>query len=129
MANGIVQLSSKSFIYTLITKHTQFSLLIRVGKAENEINTEVQNKLRMCLQMCNRTSLSSVIMQTFGREVRASTIRNWKEDSTTKTGRSNFIIDTARLWNQVPPNIKSTKSLSQAKSAIKLYCSSLPTEP
>ena len=37
--------------------------------------------------------------QTNGREIRAASIREWKEDSTSKAGKTSFIIDAARLWN------------------------------
>ena len=55
-------------------------------------------------------------------------MREWKEDSTTKCGKTSFIIDSARLWNQISANIKSAKILNQAKSAIKSYCKQLSTE-
>ena len=66
--------------------------------------------------------------QTTGMTVRSTSIRDWKEDSSTKTGKSSFIIDTTRLWNQAPTNIKSANSLNQAKKAIKQYCLTLPIE-
>ena len=66
--------------------------------------------------------------QTNGREIRAASIREWKEDSTSKAGKTSFIIDAARLWNQLSPDIKVKKTLNQAKSAIKKYCRNLPTD-
>ena len=66
--------------------------------------------------------------QTTGMTVRATSIRDWKEDCSTKTGRSSFIIDAARLWNQIPTNIKTAISLNQAKKAIKKYCLTLPID-
>ena len=65
---------------------------------------------------------------TNGREVRSTSIREWKEDSTTKIGKTCFVIDTARLWNQSPAEIKMASTLNQAKTAIKKYCKSLPTD-
>ena len=66
--------------------------------------------------------------QTNGREVRSTTMRDWKEDANSKAGKSCFTYDTARLWNQCPSEIKTSATINQAKSAIKKYCKNLPTD-
>ena len=52
-----------------------------------------------------------------GRETRPTTVREWKEDSTTKSGNCCFAIDAARIWNQITPDIKAAPTLLQAKKS------------
>ena len=59
-------------------------------------------------------------IQTNGREVRTTTIREWKEDSTSKTRKCCFVIDAARLWNQLTPDMKDSETLNQAKTATRI---------
>ena len=66
--------------------------------------------------------------QTNDREVRTTTIREWKEDSISKIGNCCFVIDAARLWNQLPSNIKVSTTINQAKNLTKNYCKQLPTD-
>ena len=63
---------------------------------------------------------------TNGREVRGTSIRELKEDSSTKIGKTCFVIDTARLWNQSPAEIKMANTLNQAKTAIKNIANHYP---
>ena len=55
-------------------------------------------------------------------------IRVWKEDSSNKTGKCCFVIDAARIWNQLPTEIKLPKTINQAKTMTKKYCKQLPTD-
>ena len=63
-----------------------------------------------------------------GRETRPTTVREWKEDSTTKSGNCCFAIDAARIWNQITPDIKAAPTLLQAKKVTNKYCKQLPTD-
>ena len=62
------------------------------------------------------------------REVRNTTIRQWKEDAKSKAGSCSFVIDAARIWNQLSPMIQNSMILNQAKTAVKKYCKELPTD-
>ena len=42
---------------------------------------------------------------TNGRAARTTTIREWKEDSKSKAGDCCFVIDAARIWNQMTPDV------------------------
>ena len=43
----------------------------------------------------------------------------WKEHAKLKISRESFNIDTAKLWNQVQPEIKNAESIGLAKARIK----------
>jgi hypothetical protein len=60
------------------------------------------------------------------RHTRQSKDMKFKEKGRTKLGRSSFVADGARLWNNAPGNISSAKTIGQAKQVIKTYCKSLP---
>ena len=66
--------------------------------------------------------------QITGREVRSTTTREWKEDTTYKIAKCSFVIDAARIWNQLPSEIKLSNTISKAKSMTKTYCKQLPTD-
>ena len=46
------------------------------------------------------------------REVSTTSIRVWKEDSSKKTGKFCFVIDAARIWKQLPTEIKVPKTIN-----------------
>ena len=56
-----------------------------------------------------------------GRETSPTTVREWKEDSKTKSGNCCFVIYAARIWNQITPDIKAAPTLYQAKKVTKKY--------
>ena len=58
------------------------------------------------------------------RILRPSSIKLWKDNARTKTGSSSFSIDTAKLWNECPEEIKIkiACSIGIAKKTIKKYC-------
>ena len=62
------------------------------------------------------------------RETRPTTVREWKEDSKTRSGNCCFVIDAARIWNQITPEIKAAPNVYHAKKVIKKYCKQLPTD-
>ena len=66
--------------------------------------------------------------QITGREVRNTTTREWKENTTHKIAKCSFVIDAARIWNQLSPEIKSTNTINKAKKLTKIYCKQLPTD-
>ena len=60
-----------------------------------------------------------------GREIRTTSIKEWKDDYKTKAARENVSRDTARLWNNAPTVIKMAHSLNLAKKEIKKYVRTL----
>ena len=60
-----------------------------------------------------------------GREIRTTSIKEWKDDYKTKAASENVSRDTARLWNNAPTVIKMALSLRKAKSEIKKYVKTL----
>ena len=60
------------------------------------------------------------------RVLRESSIRDLKDNAKTETGQKSFCISAAKIWNNIPKEIKSAKTLNNAKRLIKIYCKSLP---
>ena len=60
------------------------------------------------------------------RVLRESLIRDLKDNAKTETGQKSFCISAAKIWNNIPKEIKSAKTLNNAKRLIKIYCKSLP---
>ena len=73
------------------------------------------------LLMRNYTFPKYVYLQSINRHDR-------KEDSCNKTGKCCFVIDAARIWNQLPTEIKLPKTINQAKTMTKKYFKQLPTD-
>ena len=47
-----------------------------------------------------------------GRNIRASSIKIWKDDAKSKAASESFSRDTAKLWNNEPIGIKNAPNLS-----------------
>ena len=62
----------------------------------------------------------------FDRQVRPGTSRLWNQDAKTTAEKECFSRSAAKLWNNIPLEIKNSTSLVSAKKAIKIYCKSLP---
>ena len=60
------------------------------------------------------------------REVRPETRRGLEEGGRTKIARESFVRDAGRIWNQAPTQIKTAKTIEEAKRKIKEYCKALP---
>ena len=56
------------------------------------------------------------------RILRPTSLKIWKDNAKTKTGTNSFSIDTAKLWNNCPEEIKQARSVGIAKSVIKEHC-------
>ena len=52
--------------------------------------------------------------------------RIFNDTSKLSRSESSFHLDTARLWNNSPSAVRNATSLSMAKSAIDIYCKTLP---
>ena len=61
------------------------------------------------------------------RIVRPGTTRQWNQDAKTTAEKESFSRSAAKLWNNLPIEIKNNKSLFTAKKAIKNYCKTLPS--
>ena len=48
-----------------------------------------------------------------------------KDDTRLKNAKESFLRDDAKLWNNVPTTIETTKSLSLAKTQILNFCKKL----
>ena len=59
------------------------------------------------------------------RTLRPTSIKIWKDSARTKVGNESFCFDTARLWNEAPPNIKNALSIGIARNAIKKFSRTL----
>ena len=60
-----------------------------------------------------------------GRDIRTTSIKEWKDDCKTKAASESVSRDTARLWNKAPKVIKEAHSLNQAKTEIKKFARTL----
>ena len=69
--------------------------------------------------------LNNPLRNTGDRVVRETSTIQWKENAKYKNSRESFCIDTGKLWNQAPMDIKNAESISIAKTKIKTYCRSL----
>ena len=59
------------------------------------------------------------------RTLRPNSVKIWKDSAKSKAGSESFCIDTAKLWNNISPDIKNATSLGIAKSAIKKFTKTL----
>ena len=60
------------------------------------------------------------------RELRPTSIRQWREDGKTAAARESFTRNTAKIWNQAPKAIKDALTLNSVKKLAKVYCKTLP---
>ena len=60
------------------------------------------------------------------KELRPTSIRQWKEDGKTSAARESFTRNTAKIWNQSPKAIKDALTLNSVKKFAKVYCKTLP---
>ena len=60
------------------------------------------------------------------RVLRESSIRALKDNAKTEVGERSFCINAAKIWNNIPNDIKCAKTLKQAKLLTKIYCKSMP---
>ena len=59
------------------------------------------------------------------RSIRPSSIKQWKDESSSTAARISFSRDTAKLWNNAPVAITNAISLYSAKREIKSFCKTL----
>ena len=69
-------------------------------------------------------------MKTRERQENAITIRSLTRGDLTEVGRStkskkSFTCEAAKVWNNAPDKISTSKTLTTAKKAIREYCKSL----
>ena len=70
-------------------------------------------------------------MKTRERQENAIETRSVTRGDLTEVGRStrakkSFICDAAKVWNKAPEKIRTSKTLTTAKKAIREHCKSLP---
>ena len=96
----------------------------------NQLATEV--KLTECWKAANIENYSvkmdkgHVEQNVEGRQLRSSSLREFKDHSRTKIGEESFHISTGKAWNNAPQEVKETKTIFAAKRMIKKYCKTLP---
>ena len=61
-----------------------------------------------------------------GREVRLSTRKEMMEGGKYKATRESFTREAGRIWNQAPMEIRTAKTIFEAKKHTKEYCKKLP---
>ena len=59
------------------------------------------------------------------RTMRPNTTVVWKDTAKTKAASESISIDSARLWNRAPDEVKNAHTLGAAKKAIKKHCKTL----
>ncbi len=70
-------------------------------------------------------------MKTRERQENAMETRNVTRGDLTEAGRStrakkSFMCDAAKMWKKAPEKIRTSKTLTTAKKAIREHCKSLP---
>ena len=60
------------------------------------------------------------------QQLRTKSNRIFDDSANLKASRSSFNVDAARIWNMAPDQVRSAKSLAEAKRIIKLHTKSLP---
>ena len=60
------------------------------------------------------------------RYLRPASTRLWNQDAKTVAVRESFSKNAAKIWNNLPSEIKSIKYLYSVKMAIKMHCKTLP---
>ena len=63
---------------------------------------------------------------TLSLDLRPKPSRVFNDSARLQISKYSFNVDSARLWNQAPPEVTSAPTLDAAKSAIKTYANSLP---
>ena len=61
----------------------------------------------------------------FARLFWSNSEKLWKDTARTKAGAESFSIDSAKLWNTIPDDIKNAPTIGIAKHAIKKFCKTL----
>ena len=90
---------------------------------DSEINLVNYFKVLHCYMLsCNLINSSNNTRLESGRTVRPSTTKMWKDSSKSKAASESISIDSARLWNCAPADIKNATTLSGAKREIKKFC-------
>ena len=91
-----------------------------------------QIKLTEVLKSQNSTGYP-IAMDPYNRVVSSTTVdlrpkptRIFNDSSRLMISKYSFNVDSARLWNQAPPEVTASVSLSTAKAAILAYVKSLP---
>ena len=64
---------------------------------------------------------NNTFVTTSDRSLRTSSIKVWKDTANSKVGTNSFCMDTAKLWNNCPDNIKNATTIGIAKNAIKKF--------
>ena len=59
------------------------------------------------------------------RALRITSIKVWKDTASSKVGVNSFCMDTAKLWNNAPTEIKNAKTIGTARNAIKKFTRTL----
>ena len=60
------------------------------------------------------------------RNLRPGSIRKWNQDTKFAAAKECSSRNAAKIWNNTPIDIKTAKTISTAKTAIKNYCTTLP---
>ena len=60
------------------------------------------------------------------RVLRESSVRELKDNAKTEIGGRSFCISAAKIWNNIPKEIKCAKTLDSAKRLTKIYCKTMP---
>ena len=60
------------------------------------------------------------------RVLRESSIRVLNDNAKTEIGERSFYISAAKIWNNLPKDIKCAKTLNCAKRLTKIYCKTMP---
>ena len=89
--------------------------LVEAWKAVNIVNYPIKLENNQLLRNTN------------GREVRASTVRVWKDDSKCAVAKESFVRDAAKLWNNAPMPIKNEITRYSAKKEILKFCRTIVT--
>ena len=59
------------------------------------------------------------------RELRPTSIKEWKDHAKSKVVCESHCLDTAKLWNNATQEIKNASTLGIVKSAIKIFARTL----
>ena len=57
-----------------------------------------------------------------GRTVRPGTRKIWNDEAKSTAAKISFSRDTAKLWNNAPPEIRNASKISSAKREIRKFC-------
>ena len=121
---GKVKLSQHVSIRSLLERFN----LLSVNQLSAEIKlTEVWKTVHvenspMNLEPFKPTSNNN----TNNHQLRPTKTRVFNDIARLKMSKSSFNIDSARIWNRAPEEIKCATTLGIAKKAIKIFCKTLP---